>query len=142
MNQVDLALAVGRRELDVLTADDRVYFLSIDALLTQLVVEHELAFNAAVRSADFDPLVALFARDAVLRFEGVPAGPFVGRAAIAAAYVAQPPTDTLTVRARRLEPDGSIRESFSWTADGDASSGEMLIRIADGLITELVVRFL
>ena len=37
---------------------------------------------------------SLFAPDGVLRFEGVPVGPFVGRAAIAAAYDERPPDDT------------------------------------------------
>jgi hypothetical protein len=119
-----------------------VYPLSIDAQLSRQLVEHELAFNAAVESGDFGPLVALFAPDAVMSFEGVPVGPFIGRDAIAAAYAAEPPTDTLTVRTRSLEPDGSVREGFSWSEDGEALSGEMLVRIAGGQIAALVVRFL
>ena len=59
--------------------------------------EHAERFNAAVESGDFGPLVELFADDAVLEFVGVPAGPFVGRDAIAAAYAAQPPDDALDV---------------------------------------------
>lgn len=117
------------------------YRVSIDPELTQLLVEHELAFNASVASGEFGPLVALFAPDGGASLQGVPVGPFVGRAAIAAAYDERPPDDTLVVRARRLDPDGAICETFSWSSDGDAASGEMLVRVADGRIAELVVRF-
>jgi steroid delta-isomerase len=46
---------------------------------------HEEAFKPAFRSGDRGPFLATFADDAVMRFEGVPVGPYVGRPAIAAA---------------------------------------------------------
>ena len=63
-------------------------------MIPDRVRAHEEAFNAAFRSGDRGP----FADDAVMRFEGVPVGPYVGRPAIAAAYATRPPTDTMTVR--------------------------------------------
>ena len=48
------------------------------------------AVNEAVRSGDYAPMLAAFAPDAEMAFEGVAIGPFVGRDAIAAAYAAQP----------------------------------------------------
>ena len=87
------------------------------------------------------PLVELFADDAALEFVGVPAGPFEGRAAIAAAYAAQPPTDTLTVLAVHVEDDGTVVEPFSWSADAGARSGEMRVVVAGEQIRRLVVSF-
>jgi hypothetical protein len=57
-----------------------------------LLEQHVARFNEGVRSGDFTPMVAAFAEDAELHFEGVPVGPFVGRDAIDAAYREQPPT--------------------------------------------------
>jgi hypothetical protein len=109
--------------------------------LSAFLERHVAIFNACVRSGDFEPLVALFADDATLEFEGVPAGPFHGRDAIATAYSAQPPTDTMQVLAVRVEDDGTVVEPFSWSAAGGARSGEMRLVVADGLIRRLVVAF-
>lgn len=109
--------------------------------VARLLVEHERVFNDAVRRGDFDALVMLFADDAVLVFEGLPVGPFAGRAAVAAAYAAQPPTDTLTVLGRATLPDGTIRETFAWDADSGRPSGEMDLVVRDGHIARLIVRF-
>jgi hypothetical protein len=102
---------------------------------------HLATFNAAVRSGDFAPLVALFADDATLEFAGVPVGPFHGREAIAAAYQAQPPTDTMSVVAAHMTDDGTVVEEFSWSADGGARSGEMRLMFEGDLIRRLVVVF-
>jgi len=50
-----------------------------------LLEQHVERFNEGVRSGDFTSMVAAFAEDAELHFEGVPVGPFVGRDAIDAA---------------------------------------------------------
>jgi ketosteroid isomerase-like protein len=102
---------------------------------------HVETFNAAVRSGDFAPLVDLFAEDASLEFVGAPVGPFEGRDAIAAAYAAQPPTDTMTVLSVRVEDDATVVEPFSWSADAEERSGEMRLDVADDLISRLVVIF-
>jgi ketosteroid isomerase-like protein len=102
---------------------------------------HVETFNAAVSSGDYHALVELFADDASLEFAGVPVGPFEGRAAIAAAYAAQPPSDTMTVLSVRVEPDGTIVESFRWSADLAARSGEMRLEVEGDRIRRLVVRF-
>ena len=54
--------------------------------LDEAVTRHVELFNAAVSQSDFRALVDTFAPTAVMRFLGVPAGPFVGRDAIADAY--------------------------------------------------------
>ena len=109
--------------------------------LSAFLERHVETFNAAVRTGDFAPLVELFADDATLEFDGVPVGPFHGRDAIAAAYAAQPPSDTMTVLDVRVEDDGTVVEPFSWATDGGARSGEMRLAVADGLIRRLVVVF-
>jgi hypothetical protein len=109
--------------------------------LSAFLERHVVTFNAAVRSGDFEPLVALFADDATLEFAGVPVGPFHGRDAIAAAYAAQPPTDEMQVLGVRVEEDGTVVEPFSWSSDAGARSGEMRLVVADGRIDRLVVVF-
>jgi steroid Delta-isomerase len=102
---------------------------------------HVDTFNAAVRTGDFAPLVALFDDDATLEFEGVPVGPFHRREAIAAAYAAQPPTDTMTILGTRTNEDGTVVEDFSWSADGGVRSGEMRLTVEGERIRRLVVSF-
>jgi ketosteroid isomerase-like protein len=109
--------------------------------LSAFLERHVETFNAAVRSGDFAPVVALFAEDATLEFAGVPVGPFHGRDAIAAAYAAQPPTDTMTVLDVRVEDDGTIVEPFSWASDGGERSGEMRLVVEAERIRGLVVAF-
>ena len=97
----------------------------MDEALSDFLGHHLETFNTAVRTGDFAALVELFANDAELSFEGVPAGPFHGRDAIAAAYAEQPPTDTMSVLDTRVTDDGTVVETFSWGADRGVRSGEM-----------------
>jgi hypothetical protein len=83
--------------------------------------------------------VALFHDDAILAFTGIPIGPFEGREAIAAAYATQPPTDTMSILAVRVEGDGTVVEDFSWSADGGARSGQMRLTVANERILRLDV---
>jgi steroid Delta-isomerase len=99
---------------------------------------HVAAFNDCVRSGDWPGFAGRFATDATMRFVGVPAGPFTGREAIAAAYAAQPPTDTLTVT--RGASSGDLDELwFTW--DGTGEAGSMELRWSGDLIDELTVTF-
>jgi ketosteroid isomerase-like protein len=106
---------------------------------TGFLARHVETFNEAVESDDFDPLVALFHDDAILAFTGIPIGPFEGREAIAAAYATQPPTDTMSILAVRVEGDGTVVEDFSWSADGGARSGQMRLTVANERILRLDV---
>lgn len=98
---------------------------------------HVDAFNAAVTSGDWDEFMTRFHPDAVMTFEGVPAGPYVGREAIAEGYRTNPPTDTMTIRSVISEP-GVERVDFTWS---QGSTGSMTIHRADNLITDLAVVF-
>ncbi len=74
-------------------------------------------FNECVRGGDFSRLVELYAEDGELVFIGVPAGPFRGRDQIAAAYLAQPPDDEITITDADEQP-GTARCRFAWQRGG------------------------
>jgi uncharacterized protein (TIGR02246 family) len=102
------------------------------------VDKHCALFNAAVRSGDFTRFVATFTPDAVMRFVGVPAGPFEGRDAITEAYQAQPPTDTLTISSvERLAPDTALVR-VAWDKGG---TGTMTVRWQGAEVADLTVSF-
>jgi steroid Delta-isomerase len=94
--------------------------------------EHVERFNHGVRTGDWEPMLAHFADDAELVVEGVPAGPFRGKQAIAAAYAEQPPDDEVELLA-----DGG----YAWKRDACRRAGELRLETADGQITRVVVTF-
>ena len=106
-----------------------------------LLDDHVRRFNEGVRSGDFGPMLAAFADDAELRFEGVPAGPFQGREAIAAAYREQPPDDEIEVLGAEERDDGVVVARYAWMRDGGKQAGELHLTPRDGEIARLVVTF-
>jgi ketosteroid isomerase-like protein len=100
---------------------------------------HVLSFNRAVSSGDFREMLSRFADDAELVFEGVPAGPFRGRDAIAQAYAEQPPDDTIELL-EIVEGDPVVAR-YSWSQDEGAQSGRMVLHERAGLIERLIVTF-
>jgi hypothetical protein len=106
--------------------------------ISERAARHVAAFNDSVRSGEWAVFAERFAPDAMMRFVGAPAGPFAGREAIAAAYAAQPPSDTLTVT--RADSSGDVDELwFAWDSGGD--TGTMVLRWRGDLIGELTVSF-
>lgn len=105
-----------------------------------LLDEHVERFNEGVRSGDFAPMLAAFAEDAEMYFEGAPAGPFFGRDAIAAAYRGQPPDDEVEIFDPE-ERDGEIVARYAWLRDEGRQSGEMRLTPREGRIQKLVVTF-
>jgi steroid delta-isomerase len=83
--------------------------------MTSRVTGHSHLFNEAVRSGSWDAFTATFTPDAVLRFEGVPAGPCEGRGAIAGFYAASPPATTMTVASVASAGDTDVVR-FTWAA--------------------------
>jgi steroid Delta-isomerase len=105
---------------------------------TDRAKEHAERFNAAVRSGDWAAFADGFAVDARMEFVNVPAGPFVGQTAIAAAYRDNPPEDTLEVRSVSSDDDLDVIE-FDWTRGG---AGVMALTwTPGGLVSRLVVEF-
>jgi steroid Delta-isomerase len=106
-----------------------------------LLERHMELFNQGVRSGDFAPMLEHFTEDAELVFEGVPAGPFRGRDAIAAAYASNPPDDEIDVLSSEQADDGTIVARYAWRADGDRQSGRMTFTPRGEQIARLVVTF-
>jgi steroid Delta-isomerase len=105
---------------------------------TDRAQQYAARFNEAVRSGDWTAFAAGFAFGAWMEFVNVPTGPFVGRAAIAAAYRANPPDDTVEVRA--ISSDGLVDViEFDWTRGG---AGVLALTwTPGGLVERLVIEF-
>ena len=101
--------------------------------------EHIERFNLAVSTHDWDAFVSRFHHDARLEFVGPPVGPFVGRAAIAEAYRANPPDDRITMSGEPAHEGDELVVPFRWATSGE--TGTMRISEADGFVTRLVVTF-
>jgi steroid Delta-isomerase len=100
---------------------------------------HVEAFNQAVTSGDWGPFVERFACDAVLEFVGPPVGPFVGRKAIAAAYSADPPDDTIAPYGEPFHSGDELVVPYRWSSTG--ATGTMRLTALDSRISRLVVTF-
>jgi hypothetical protein len=81
-----------------------------------------------------------FADDAELRFEGVPAGPFLGKQAIADAYATNPPDDEIDVVSSEAG-EREIVARYAWRADEGRPAGRMIITPRGDEIARLVVTF-
>ena len=81
-----------------------------------------------------------FSDDAELVFVGVPAGPFLGKGAIAAAYREQPPDDEIDVRAVRREGAETVAD-YGWRREAGVRAGELRLTEDGGEIRRLVVTF-
>ena len=106
--------------------------------LDAALARHAELFNAGVRDEDFTALVDTFAPTAVMRFVGVPAGPFVGRESIARAYAESPPDDTMSIVEAHEAGPCTMQASFSWSRGG---GGSMTVSWHDGQVIDLTVAF-
>jgi hypothetical protein len=107
----------------------------------EVLERHVELFNAGVREHDFSGMLSQFADAAIMRFEGVPVGPFEGRSAIAAAYRDQPPDDEIRLLDTSLAGPGRVTARYAWAAAPERTAGRLHICIRDGLIAEIVVTF-
>jgi len=104
----------------------------------ELMERHVRAFNAAVGDGDWEPMLARFTEESELHFENVPAGPFLGRAAIEQAYAEQPPTDTIQLLGIQENDEHNVAAAFAWSRGG---TGRMLIEHDRGAVKRLTVVF-
>jgi hypothetical protein len=108
----------------------------------RLLGDHVERFNECVRTGDFAPMLAAFADDAEMVFEGVAAGPFVGRGAIDAAYREQAPDDEIVLLAAPAEgDDGVVRTPYAWASAAGTEAGELRLTPDGARIARLVVTF-
>jgi len=120
-------------------ADEMLHLATTHGAILQ--TGHVERFNRGVGSGDFGPMLAAFAPDAEMAFEGAPAGPFRGRQAIAAAYAATPPDDqVLLLGPPRVEGEAIVGD-YAWAASADRRAGRMLLTPRNGMIARLVVTF-
>src|SRR5580693_7998644 len=82
--------------------------------VTDRVEEHFRLFNEAVRTRDWAAFLATLTRDATMRFEGVPAGPYKGwtRSRV---YAEQPASDTMSCVSDTRDGDRDVVR-FAWEA--------------------------
>lgn len=107
-----------------------------EAGLRALLERHVELFNDAVSSGDYDLFLATFADDAVMRFDGLPLGPFVGRLAIKEAYANRPATDTIALIDMEEIGTDAVNASFEWDAGG---TGQMFLRWSQTKLVELSI---
>jgi steroid Delta-isomerase len=98
--------------------------------------EYVARHNQGVRTGDWEALGECFAEDALLEFEGVPVGPFEGRAAIEAAYRDGPPDDE--VRIASAEDGDPVVAEYVWLG-APSTGGTLAMTIRDSLVSGLVV---
>jgi steroid delta-isomerase len=105
--------------------------------MTDRAGKHFRLFNEAVRSRDWAAFLETFTPDAVMRFEGVPAGPYAGLDQITRAYAAQPPSDTMSRVSDVRDGDRDVI-GFAWDA---GSGGTLRISWRNEAVASLTVTF-
>jgi hypothetical protein len=109
-------------------------------VVTHQVEDHAAGFAEAVATGRWTAFAERFAEDGEMQFVGVPVGPFSGRAAIAAAYGADPPREPLTLTGPVTTEGADAVVPFRWVESG--GTGTMRLRFgATGLVERLVVAF-
>jgi steroid Delta-isomerase len=101
------------------------------------VEEHFRLFNEAVRSQDWTAFLATFTPEAVMRFDGVLVGPYLGLDQITSAYAERPPSDTMRCVSDTRDGDCDVVR-FAWDAGG---SGTLHVSWRDGAVADLTVAF-
>jgi len=104
----------------------------------ELLERHVGAFNHGVRTADWEPMLALFTEDAELRFENVAAGPYVGLEAIRQAYRERPPDDEIVLLGVQENDERTVVCAFAWSGGG---TGRMTLGHERGAVKRLTVVF-
>jgi steroid delta-isomerase len=108
---------------------------------SSLLRDYVERLNQGVRGGDYGPMAELLAADAELAFEGIPVGPFHGRAAILAAYRTSPPDDTFELLEVRDQEPGVVEAVYAWSRRPDVVGGSLRATVRDGLIATLLVRY-
>ena len=108
---------------------------------SSLLRDYVERLNQGVRGGDYGPMAELLAADAELAFEGIPVGPFHGRAAILAAYRTSPPDDTFELLELRDQELSVVEAVYAWSRRPDVAGGWLRATGRGGLIATLLVRY-
>ena len=100
---------------------------------------HVAVFNRAVATRQWGELVDLFDADAVMEFVGAPAPPVRGREAIAAAYAADGPDDTIELTGPVTHEGAEEVVPYRWQSTG--RTGTMRATVDGDRLRRLVVTF-
>lgn len=106
--------------------------------LRRLLERQVELFNTAVLSGNYGPFLATFSEDAVMRFDDLPFGPFIGRGAIAEAYARQPPSTTMALIGMQVVGRNAVAAAFEWDSGG---TGQFALRFRSGRVVELAIAF-
>ena len=83
-------------------------------------------------------MLARFADDAELRFENVPAGPYVGLEEIREGYRKRPPDDEIVLLGVQEPDERTVVCAFAWSKGG---TGRMTLEHERGAVKRLTVVF-
>lgn len=94
--------------------------------------------NDGVAGGDFGELMKLFAAGAELRFVGIEIGPFAGREAIAAAFKANPPNDSLVLLSV-MAGGNKASAIYGWAKSPAKKAGTLVMTESGALIEKLTI---
>jgi hypothetical protein len=106
----------------------------------QVLGRHLDALNSGVAGNGFDRLGANLTEDCTMRFEGVPVGPFEGRAAVVEAYRQSPPDDGIVVLEAQYDERRAVA-TYAWSATPDKPAGRLLVDLDGELISALTIEY-
>lgn len=104
------------------------------------LARHVGSFNAGVRTGDWRSLIGGCTDDVTLEFAGVPVPSVSGRAAVAAAYAADPPAGEITVLDARRDGDEVVAE-WRMLAAPSVRVGELRLRLRGERVARMLVSF-
>jgi hypothetical protein len=116
-------------------------------LLERYAAEHNKLVHARAQTAahrngtgpSLSRLLALFAPDAEMVFEGVTVGPFQGTAEIGRAFKTAPPDDTLIIGSVYEVGDRTATGEYRWSATPAFRAGSLTVFERDGYISRIII---
>jgi hypothetical protein len=95
--------------------------------------------NKGIESGNFEQLLTLFSSDAILSFEGINIGPFVGKESIAKAFSIYPPVNKIFAL-DVAEKEGVHVVDYALAPERDKISGKIRIQMTkNNLINKLII---
>ncbi len=111
---------------------------SRDSNLREVIDAYVRAHNDGVLTKNFGPLFGLFRRDIEMQFEGRFAARLIGLDAVVDAFRSNPPSDSLKISAVR-ECETEVVAEYCWASKPKITAGNILLEVAGGLISRILV---